>query len=302
MKASWICGVAAVVAVLAGSAAGCRGGGPVAAAPGDQIPVGHSSQSLLVGGISRTFHLYRPAGIGGPAPLVVMLHGGFGDARQAERAYHWDTEADAEHFIVAYPDGVDRAWNAGTCCGKPMHANVDDTGFLTGMVSTIQTQMPIDPARIYATGMSNGAIMALRLGCQSNTFAAIAPVAGTLLTDCSHAQPVSVIQIHGTADDRVPYDGGEGSGTAHVDGPAVPAVNATWRDIDSCTPPTSTTDGTVTTQTAPCPQNRTVELITIANAGHQWPGGEPKRIGAPPSNALNATTTIWQFFKAHPKP
>jgi polyhydroxybutyrate depolymerase len=200
-----------------------------------------------------------------------------------------------------------RAWNAGTCCGEPQRTNTDDVGFITAMVGAIEQEIPIDRARIYATGMSNGAMMALRLGCQTDTFAAIAPVAGTLLTDCSAARPTSVLQIHGTADDRVPYNGGPGKafsadGTARVDGPSVEAVNATWRGIDGCGQPNSTTAGDVTTQTAGCADGHTVELISVKGAGHQWPGGEPsplaQRIGnmPAPSTALNATDTIWQFF------
>jgi len=236
-----------------------------------------------------------------------MLHGGFGSGEQAERSYHWDAEADSGHFLVAYPDGLNRAWNAGTCCGEPRRAGVDDVGFITTMVAAIEQQIPIDRPRVYVTGMSNGAMMALRLGCQTDTFAAIAPVAGTLLTDCSHAQPTSVLQIHGTADDRVPYDGGPGkafaaNGNPRVDGPSVPSVNATWRSIDACGPPSSNTAGSMMTETAGCADGRTVELISVAGAGHQWPGGEPsplaeKLAGIPaPSTALDATNTIWQFF------
>lgn len=241
-----------------------------------------------------------------------MLHGGYGDGAQAERAYNWDAQADAGRFVVAYPDGMDRAWNAGTCCGIPKNRDIDDVGFVTAMVGAIEAQLPIDPARVYVTGMSNGAMMALRLACQTELFAAVAPVAGTLLTDCSHATPASVLQIHGTADDRVPFDGGPGkartlTGAPNVDGPSVPAVNATWRGIDACGALQTSTAGVVTTQTADCPQGRTVELISVAGAGHQWPGGVPsplaQRLGdlPPPSTAVNATDTIWRFFAAHPR-
>jgi polyhydroxybutyrate depolymerase len=289
------------------SVAGCLGGGHAHGTPNPQgIPIGQSTQTITAGGASRTFHLYRPQGLNGPAPLVVMMHGGFGTGDQAEGAYHWDSEADNGHFLVAYPDGLMRAWNAGSCCGEPQHTNLDDVGFITAMVTSIGQQLPIDPARVYATGMSNGAMMALRLGCQTDMFAAIAPVAGTLLTDCGGARPTSVLQIHGTADDRVPYNGGPGkafggNGNPRVDGPSVESVNATWRAIDGCGAPTSTTAGDVTTQTAGCADGRTVELISVAGAGHQWPGGTKspllERLGAPPpSTALDATDTIWQFF------
>ncbi|UMB71511.1 extracellular catalytic domain type 1 short-chain-length polyhydroxyalkanoate depolymerase [Mycobacterium paraterrae] len=296
--------LAALVVVLTG----CLGGNHARGTPGAQsIPEGQSTRNIDVGGVSRTFHLYRPPGLGNGAPLVVMMHGGFGNGAQAERSYHWDSQADAGRFLVAYPDGVMRAWNAGSCCGEPHNTNIDDVAFITAMVGAIEQAMPVDRARIYATGMSNGAMMSLRLGCQTDIFAAIAPVAGTLLTDCSRAHPTSVLQIHGTADERVPYNGGPGKafssdGKARVDGPSVESVNATWRAIDACGQPDSTTAGDVTTQTAACAEGRTVELITVNGAGHQWPGGQPspiaQRLGQmpAPSTALDATDTIWQFF------
>jgi polyhydroxybutyrate depolymerase len=278
--------------------------------PGFTIPDGRSIQILNWGNLLRVYRVYRPRGLTGAAPLVVMLHGGFGDGAQAERDYFWNTMADTGRFVVAYPDGLLRAWNAGTCCGVPARVYTDDVGFITTMVASIAGRIPIDPARLYVTGMSNGAMMALRLGCQTNMFAAIAPVAGTLVSDCSGAPPTSLLQIHGTADENVPYNGGPGSqrslnGTPRVNGPSVPAVNATWRSIDGCAAPTSTTDGVVTTETAACPDGRTVELISIAGAGHQWPGGKSnplvdKLIGLPtPSTALSATSTIWTFFSQH---
>jgi polyhydroxybutyrate depolymerase len=289
---------------------GCLGGHPAREQGGQRIPFGHSTRTVQSGQVSRTFRLYRPPGLSGAAPMVVMLHGGFGNGAQAERSYHWDNAADGGHFVVAYPDGLHRAWNAGTCCGQPQKAGVDDVGFITAMVAAVEQQIPIDAARVFVTGMSNGAMMALRLGCETELFAAVAPVAGTLMTDCSHGRPTSVLQIHGTADDRVPYNGGPGkafaaNGRPRVDGPSVPSVNATWRSIDNCAPPATFTAGPVTTETASCPQGREVEMISVADAGHQWPGGTrsplaDKVVGMPaPSTALDATDTIWQFFARH---
>ncbi|OBK22913.1 polyhydroxybutyrate depolymerase [Mycobacterium asiaticum] len=303
-------GIVFVVSVVALLVGGCFAGGHAAGAPDHPtIPVGKSSQSIKWDGADRTFNVYRPPGLTDPAPLVVMLHGGYGDGDQAERSYHWDTEADKGHFLVAYPDGRGRAWNAGSCCGMPSQTNLDDVGFIAAVVSAIERQIPVDPARVYATGMSNGAMMSLRLACETDIFAAIAPVAGTLVTDCSRARPTSVLQIHGTADASVPYNGGPGkalkrNGSPRVDGLPVPSVTATWRTIDNCGPPTSTTAGAVTAETAGCPDGRTVELISVADAGHQWPGSVRgpilERLRLPePSTALDATDTIWQFFSQH---
>lgn len=275
------------------------------------VQAGSSAQKITVDGVTRTFHLYRPPNLVGSAPLVVMLHGGYGTGTEAEKFYGWDAEADRGHFIVVYPDGLNRAWNVdgGGCCGKPAAHHVDDVAFLTRMVSTIEQEAPIDPRRVYATGISNGGIMTYTLACETSIFAAIGPDSATELAACPSPTPISIIHLHGTADIRIPYNGGPGHNRATtIDGPAVPALNATWRRIDQCGAPTTTTSGVVTTSTATCPDDRAVELITIAGAGHQWPGSKSKPLVQkllntdPPSTAIKATHTIWQFFTAHPKP
>ena len=274
-----------------------------AAAP---LPVGASTHVISVGGVNRSYIVYRPAVLPAAAPLVVMLHGGFGTASQAEKSYHWDAEADSGHFLVAYPDGLNRAWNAGGgCCGTPGRTGTDDIGFIAAMVSAIARAVPVNAGRVYATGISNGGIMAYDLACHTTVFAAIGPDSATELGDCPDPAPTSVIAIHGTADKNIPYDGGKGSGVAHIDGPAVPAVNASWRQADHCAPPAVTTAATVTTSVATCPAGRAVELVTVAGAGHQWPGGVPSPVAQrllgtdPPSTALDATQVIWTFFAAH---
>jgi polyhydroxybutyrate depolymerase len=206
---------------------------------------------------NRTYLLYVPAGLPSPAPLVVMLHGGFGSAQQAERAYGWDQLADS----------------------------VDDVGFITAAVADVGKNVAVDPSRIYATGISNGGMMSYALACNTGLFAAIGPDSATQLA-CPSPHPTSVLHIHGTADRMIPYDGSQGIGFAHIDGPPVPDTNAFWRDVDQCGTPTVTTDGAVTTSTAACADGRAVELMTVAGGGHEWPGF--------------ATSTMWQFFAAHP--
>lgn len=272
-------------------------------APTSDGPDGSSTHQLTVGGLDRSYRMYVPAGLTGPAPLVVFLHGGFGSAESAERSYGWDAQADAGRFVVVYPDGLNRAWNTeGGCCGQSAARGVDDVAFVGAVVQDVQRQVSVDPARVYATGISNGGIMAYTLACRTDLFAAIGPDSATMLADCPSPAPLSVIHIHGTADTRIPYDGGVGEGPASIDGPSIPSVAATWRSVDRCADPTVTVAGDVTTSSATCPDGRAVELITIAGAGHQWPGSTGDRPGAdPPSNALNATATIWAFFAAHPR-
>ncbi len=300
--------VGALLAVT--TLAGCGGAAAHVTDPpaAPVLPAGSSTHSIEVGGVSRTYIVYRPASLPAKAPLVVMLHGGFGSASQAQKSYGWDAEADQGHFVVAYPDGLNHAWNTGGgCCGVPGKTNADDTGFITAMVSAIGRLVPVDADRVYATGISNGGIMAYTLACHTAIFAAIGPDSATELGSCPAPHPLSVIHIHGTADQNIPYQGGEGSGVAHIDGPSVPSLNARWRGIDQCATPVTRTAGVVTTSTASCPAGQAVELISIAGAGHQWPGAASRPLRQrllgtdPPSTALNATQVIWQFFAAHPR-
>jgi polyhydroxybutyrate depolymerase len=248
---------------------------------------GASIHTISVGGMDRVYRLHKPPGLNGPASLVVVLHGGVGSAEQAERSYGWDQLADSAKFVVVYPDGVRRAWNVdgGGCCGKPAREHIDDVAFITAAVADVSKHLGIDASRVYATGMSNGGIMAYTLACNTSLFAAIGPVAATQLDPCKTPHPVSVMAVHGTADPNIPYGGGEGHGFAHITGPAIPELNALWRKVDRCHDPSETTDGHVTTSTAGCADGRGVALVTVADGGHRWPDF--------------ATAKLWEFFAAH---
>jgi polyhydroxybutyrate depolymerase len=310
--------VVATVLTLTGCATSSSAASPTHSASSSSIEAGSTEHTMSVDGMQRSYRVYRPASLptGASAPLVVMLHGSLGTGQQAEDSYGWDCEADQGHFVVAYPDGYKRTWNAsdGGCCGPAAAKHLDDVGFITKLVKVISEEIPIDQSRIYATGISNGAAMAYRLACDTNIFAAIGPDSANLLGDCPSPAAISVIHIHGTADQTFPYaggpgkrdNGGTGPNPANTSGPPIPAMIGQWRTTDSCAPPTQTTAGAVTTSLASCPNDRAVELITISGAGHQWPGapgpkGPISKSLDPPFPGLNATDTIWQFFETHPK-
>lgn len=271
--------VARLVAVLL-TVSSCAASG--SAAP----PSASGVHTLNVGGLDRSYRLYVPAGLPASAPLVVMLHGGFGSAEQAERAYGWDQLADWAKFVVAYPDGIGRAWNSGGgCCGRPARDGIDDVGFIAAAVGDISANVGIEATRVYATGISNGGMMAYALACNTGTFAAIGPDSATQLDPCLSPRPTSVMHIHGTADRLIRYDGAPGVGFAQIDGPPVPDVNAFWRNVDRCATPGVASNGPVTTSTAECPDGRAVVLVTADGGGHEWPSF--------------ATPTLWQFFSGH---
>ena len=301
-----------VLLLLAGCTARRGDNSPDPAPDGSGPPVGKSSASMTVDGQDRTYRVYRPAGLPASAPLVLVLHGAAGTGQQAEDSYGWDAEADSGKFLAVFPDGVRRSWNVSKdCCGISAKDGVDDVKFLSELAGSFGDL--VDKKKVFATGISNGAFMTYKLACDTKILAGIAPVSGTLLSDCASPQPLSILAIHGTADKTVPYNGGPGKRAnagadaripALVDGPAIPDLMATWRKTDSCTTPKTTKSGSVTTSVASCPSDRSVELITIDGAGHQWPGGKEapmaqKLLGLDaPSTAIKATPTIWKFFSS----
>ena len=179
--------------------------------------------------------------------------------------------ADSAKFVVAYPDGVGATWNGHGCCGKAVRENIDDVGFITTMVGQISADLRDRQGARLCHRNQQRRHHELALACNSGIFAAIGPDSATMLDACTAPHPTSVIHIHGTGDRLVPYTGGQGAST--VNGPSIPDVNAFWRKVDQCGPPDVTTDAPITTSTAACADNRSVELITIEGGRHQWPGG-----------------------------
>jgi len=270
-----------------------------------------------IGGHIRTVIVHVPSGYTGTTnvPLVLNLHGSGSTALAQELFTGMDGTADAHGFIVAYPQalipsGSGFDWNVP---GVPLFGNLpvppgsaDDITFLTQLVSLLEQRYCINLARVYATGFSGGARTASQLGCDASTvFAAVAPVSGLRLpAPCQAARPVPVLSFHGTADPVDPY-GGHGQGYWTY---SVPAAAQRWASQDGCSPApsTSTPDpGVMLTEYAGCHQGAAVELYSIVGEGHEWPGG-PKllqsltRILGPQSNAIDADTTMWAFFMAHP--
>ena len=168
-----------------------------ARAPGDAP--GDATQSLIHAGRERSYilHLSPTLAPERKYPLVIVLHGGGGNAASAGKMTGMNQQANRENFIVVYPNGAGRlgdrllTWNSGNCCGYALDHQVDDVGFLRALVERLLTQYPIDPKRVYATGISNGGMMSYRLACEaSDLVAAIAPVAAALNTECKPVEPV----------------------------------------------------------------------------------------------------------------
>lgn len=283
--------------------------------PNPQGPTRSLEQHVTVGGRRRSYLLDLPPQYDARRqfPLVLDFHGGGGSPAGARKQSGFSTLAAREGVIVVYPAGSGRlgsdrflTWNAETCCAYAQRERIDETTFVRAVLDAVQATYSIDPKRVYATGLSNGGMMAHLVGCRlSDRFAAIAVVSGELTVDCKPKAPVSVLIIHGTADANLPYDGGVGRRAlaSHEVRPVRYAVD-TWRSRNRC--PDSArvmSAGPLTHSTwAPCAEGTAVELYRIGGGGHAWPGGErmSSMLDAP-STALDATRVIWTFFESHPK-
>ncbi|MEZ4384554.1 MAG: PHB depolymerase family esterase [Nannocystaceae bacterium] len=268
--------------------------------PGGGLGPGDHTIEVLHDGLTRTAILHVPPSYDGGAatPLVVNFHGLSSNAGQQVLFSGMNETADAEGFIVAYPEGVMNSWNAGECCGVAQEQGVDDVGFVRALVETVEGVTCVDPARIYATGMSNGGFMTNRLACEANDlFAAFAPVSAALVTiPCAPARAIPTMIFNGTQDALVPYDGGVFFGAAET--------FAFWVEASGCkgAPVTTYDEGAVTCETFDsCDEGAAVTLCTIDPMGHCWPGND--FCPFPPANSdISANDAMWAFFAAHPHP
>jgi polyhydroxybutyrate depolymerase len=266
-------------------------------APGDYV------ETIVSGGQTRQYRLHVPPSYqpGQAWPLVISLHGFNSNGTQQERFSKMSVKADQAEFIAAYPEGLGnpQAWYFG-----PGAQGVADLDFMRNLIHHLESQLSIDPARIFATGISNGAEMTNRLGCElSDQVAAIAPVSGGYprAEACRPVRPVPVVSFHGTADKLLPY---EGLGQGQLMLP-VREWAAGWAAQNGCssTPAVTFQRGQVAGETwGNCQAGADVVLYTVAGGGHSWPGSDIAPESGITTQDINATDVIWDFFAAHPKP
>jgi polyhydroxybutyrate depolymerase len=312
--------LAAVSIVLLVTTGGCARLGdraPVTPSASGTFPAGQTTRSVSYGGRDRSYIVYVPASASrsGPVPVVLVFHGGTGTADSAIHMSGFSDVADRNGFVVVYPNGTGRlsddkllTWNGGDCCGYAQQNNVDDVGFARAIVTDLGLHLNVDVKRIYATGMSNGAILSQRLACEAaELFAAVAPVSGTLnFSPCRPSRPISVIEFHGTADQHIPYEGGYGpQSLVNVDFASVTASIGFWTAFDGCgaNPQTSSFQDVRHDTYTGCAGSTAVELYTVVGGGHAWPGGQGGWADSDrPTMTISASDLIWAFFAAHPMP
>lgn len=265
--------------------------------------------TIQSGGLTRDYRLYIPAMYNGsmPVPLVLNLHGYASFAAQQEFYGDFRPIADTANFLIVHPNGTinnlgDRFWNV-----LGGLSAVDDVAFLSNLIDSLRATYNIDPNRIYSTGMSNGGFMSYSLACElSNKIAAIASVTGSMITPklnaCDPQRPVPVMEIHGTADNTVPYNGSVLLGTV-----AIPTLVDAWVQKNQCNPtPVITPVPDINTADGCTAEHylytgglngSTVEHYKVIGGGHTWPG-QLLPIGVT-NQDFSASKEIWRFFSQY---
>jgi polyhydroxybutyrate depolymerase len=266
------------------------------------------AQSTSLGG-ARPVKLQVPPDVaaGQRYPLVLILHG-YGANGFVQQGIFWLRDLPTTHhaFVLA-PDGTidstgKQFWNADPACCDIDHTGVDDVAYLGGLIDTVMATRPIDPARVFVVGHSNGAFMAYRLACdRADVVTAIVGLAGAAASTpsaCAPKHPVSILDIHGNADDTVPYDGAV-KGDIHQ--PGALATIAQWAGYNGCTGALTnggrldldsilTGDETQTAATGGCPAGGAADRWTIDGGSH-LPDFQP-----------TLQSDLWTWLDGHARP
>lgn len=281
---------------------------------------GDSSRTIDVDGQRRTYLVHVPTTYDAqtPMPAVLVFHGLGLNASRMVPFTRLNEKADQAGFITVYPEGIGvgvfRGFNAGGLDGPLAAGFPNDVTYVTRLLDDLESLLNIDSRRVFATGMSNGAMMCYRLAAElSHRIAAIAPVAGTMAVGLGKPKrPIPVIHFHGTADNIVPFGGPPEEAAEFLQIKSVEETVQFWAQVNHCrsqatvVPVDNTSDdGTNVTRSryaAPSGEVRVV-LYTIHGGGHTWPGQPPPRVFLGKSTEdISANDLIWEFFQKHPLP
>jgi polyhydroxybutyrate depolymerase len=234
--------------------------------------------NLTSGGFQRTYFLQIP-NAAGERPLVIVLHGADSSPQGAYSTSNFAQIGLSRGWLVAYPAGYEGTWNEGAGGTPARRAGVNDVAFVQAMIEQIEARYAVNRAEIVASGISNGALMVELLGCRlAGTIDLIVPVEGelpaTVSPTCHPAKPISVLEVHGTADETIPYGGGHfdgvGGGTTVL---SAPASVARWAKLNSCAtrPSVMNVPGRKLTTYAACRDDVLTRLLTVIGGAHVFP-------------------------------
>jgi len=273
---------------------------------------------VAVNGLSRRYVVWLPSQHREkePLPVVLAFHGGFASPEQLEESAAIHQADQAQNFVIVYPEGYQRSWNAVLCCGPAARDNIDDRKFVCALLDDLASAVRIDFRRVYATGFSNGALFAYYLAStMADRITAIAPVSGAMQDPNPippPCRPVPVFHWHGLEDRFAPYHGGMSLVKTAPRQPPVESGIEFWKHFDGahtaaqeelfggsavCLVYSGGRDGT------------RVQLCRVRGLGHQWPGSRPTgqyakiaSMFGPLGPPINANDAILNFFSEYELP
>jgi polyhydroxybutyrate depolymerase len=309
-------GPAAPAAVAARPSSGCTSATPVSA--------GEEKVTLDAGGTSRWYFRHVPPGHDGkrPTPLVLDIHGYSEGALVHTKLSGLGPYGDQHGFVTITPQGRGPVPMWDTTLGGV------DLQFVGTLLDSLDRTLCVDDARVFVTGLSNGAFMTSAVACAyADRVAAAAPVAGIRdIEGCRPSRAVPVVAFHGTEDPYVAFEGGLGpkalalpapdgsgktlaqEGLANTNkGPSITEITAAWAKRNRCTAPP--TEQPVASDVAvvrfKCPVGAEAELYRITGGGHSWPGSEFSKgiasVVGPTTMSISANDVMWSFFTQHPR-
>jgi polyhydroxybutyrate depolymerase len=273
---------------------------------GKRLAAGNSVQWIKVAGVSRGYLLAVPAAVKTAAalPVIVNFHGYDQTAIAQENYTHLAVSGIQSGYIVVTPLGVKNRWNF----VRRAAVGPDDVTFITQALDGLAGQTCTDKNRIFLTGMSDGADMAVALACaQPARFAAVVPVAASVIPASCGTSPPSLLEIHGTADPVVPYAGGGSDRPPPFQGTqpqAAEARTARYASYAGCSAASSwrtSAQGTRLLGFSGCPANIDVGLLAVQGGGHTWPGAAPQPNLGPTATNFSANEVMLAFFEGHPR-
>ena len=278
------------------------------------VPQSLESRWVLSSGLWRRYWVQIPPDYSPikPTPLVVGFHGGFGNARHFAESNSLAKASAERGYLAVFPEGTRlplpspnrRFWNGGNCCGIAMEENVDDVQFFRDLLDDLSLEFNVDPARVYTTGISNGAMMSYRLALEtSDRVAAIAPVAGAIGLDGVPSVPVPVVAFHGFLDQNIPFWGGVGTGVSGTDFFSQADSIGPFFDVNQCDNSSITKDfiGKAIHYMMPSLTGHDIEYWLLRDGGHSWPGSSHPG-GEPVNQDIDASEVMLDFFDAHTQP
>ena len=260
-------------------------------------------------GLEREYILYKPKNFSENGPLVMMLHGYSSNNNNLLSYSKMNAIADQNGFMICYPQGAityltnQSHWNANL-----QMSDINDIDFLSDLVIEIQKQYKVSKENVFVAGMSNGGFMSYTLGCErSDIFKAVASVTGTMSgydwENCSPEYKIPVMQISGTIDRTVPWDGTMNTAFGWGGAPHILEVMEFWSDLNACTkdelinfPDIDKSDNSTVSLTKKKggSYNNEVWFYKIEGGGHDWPGAWGNK-------DIDASEEIWKFFDSHIK-